>query len=131
MRTFIITLVLCISANFSFAQTQLEMNTEAENSYLKADKELNSTYTEILTAYKSDTAVIKNIKTAQNIWIKFRDAEMKMKYPDREPGYYGSIQPVCWYNYLEELTKKRTKELKIWLKGIEEGDSCSGSVKTK
>ncbi len=131
MRTFIITLVLCISANFSFAQTQLEMNTEAENSYLKADKELNSTYTEILKAYKSDTAFIKNLKTAQNIWIKFRDAEMKMKYPDREPGYYGSIQPVCWYNYLEELTKKRTKELKIWLKGIEEGDSCSGSVKTK
>lgn len=131
MRTFIITLVLCISANFSFAQTQLEMNTEAGNSYLKADKELNSTYTKILKAYKSDTVFIKNLKTAQNIWIKFRDAEMKMKYPDREPGYYGSIQPVCWYNYLEELTKKRTKELKIWLRGIEEGDSCSGSVKTK
>jgi uncharacterized protein YecT (DUF1311 family) len=131
MRTFIITLVLCISANFSFAQTQLEMNTEAGNSYLKADKELNSTYTKILKAYKSDTVFIKNLKTAQNIWIKFRVAEMKMKYPDREPGYYGSIQPVCWYNYLEELTKKRTKELKIWLTGIEEGDSCSGSVKTK
>ncbi len=131
MRTFIIALVLCISTNFSLAQTQLEMNTEAGNSFLKADKELNSTYTKILKEYKSDTDFIKNLKTAQNIWIKFRDAEMKMKYPDRKSGYYGSIQPVCWYNFLEELTKKRTEELKIWLIGIEEGDSCSGSVKTK
>ena len=131
MRTFIIALVLCISTNFSFAQTQLEMNTEAGNSFLKADKELNSTYNKILKEYKSDTVFIKNLKTAQNIWIKFRDAEMEMKYPDREPSYYGSIQPVCRYTYLEELTKKRTKELKIWLTGIEEGDCCSGSVKMK
>jgi len=131
MRTFIIALVLCISTNFGFAQTQVKMNTEAGNSFLKVDKELNSTYNEILKEYKSDTVFIKNLKTAQNIWIKFRDAEMEMKYPDREPGYYGSIQPVCRYSYLEELTKKRTKELKVWLTGIEEGDCCSGSVKMK
>jgi hypothetical protein len=54
-----------------------------------------------------------------------------MKYPDRAPGYYGSIQPVCFYNYLEELTKKRDQDLRIWLTGIEEGDTCSGSVKMK
>ena len=131
MRIFIFPLFLSLLTNLSFSQTQLEMNTQAGANYEKADKELNSSYTKILKEYKSDTAFIKNLKASQNIWIKFRDAEMKMKYPDREPGYYGSIQPVCWYNYLEELTKKRTKELKTWLTGIEEGDSCSGSVKTK
>ncbi len=131
MRIFIFPLFLSLLTNLSFSQTQLEMNTQAGANYEKADKELNSSYTKILKEYKSDTAFIKNLKASQNIWIKFRDAEMKMKYPDREPGYYGSIQPVCWYNYLEELTKKRIKELKTWLTGIEEGDSCSGSVKTK
>ena len=131
MRNFIILLFLCLLTNFSFAQTQLEMNTQAGANYKKADKELNSAYTKILKEYKSDTAFIKNLKASQNIWIKFRDAEMKMKYPDREPGYYGSIQPLCWYNYLEKLTKKRTKELKTWLSGIEEGNCCSGSVKMK
>jgi uncharacterized protein YecT (DUF1311 family) len=131
MRTYIIALVLCLSTSFIFAQTQLEMNTEAGNSYLKADKELNATYNKILKEYKSDAVFIKNLKAAQNIWIKFREAEMKVKYPDREPGYYGSIQPVCWYNYLEELTRKRTKELKAWLIGVEEGDCCSGSIKRK
>ena len=129
MRNYLILLFLFLSTNFCFAQTQLEMNDQARENYQKIDTELNSVYTKILKEYKSDTTFIKNLKIAQNIWLKFRDAEMKMKYPDREPGYYGSIQPVCWYNYLEKLTKNRTEELKIWLTGIKEGDSCSGSVK--
>jgi uncharacterized protein YecT (DUF1311 family) len=122
---------LCLLTNLCFAQSQSEMNMEARADYQKVDKGLNSTYKKILQEYKSDTAFIKNLKAAQNIWIKFRDAELKMKYPDRAPGYYGSIQPVCFYNYLEELTKKRDQDLRIWLTGIEEGDACSGSVKMK
>lgn len=124
-------MVLALSPNFGFAQTQLDMTAEASDNYARADKELNATYHKIVKEYKGDAAFIKNLKAAQNIWIKFRDAEAMLKYPDREPGYYGSMQPVCWYNYLEELTRKRTAELKVWLFGIEEGDSCSGSVKTK
>jgi uncharacterized protein YecT (DUF1311 family) len=84
-----------------------------------------------LKEYKSDTEFIKNLKASQIIWIKFRDSEMKVKFPDREVGYYGSIQPVCRYSYLEKLTKIRTNDLKVWLTGIEEGDVCSGSVKMK
>lgn len=109
MRNFIFPLFLCLLTNLSFSQTQLEMNTQAGANYEKADKELNSSYTKILKEYKSDTAFIKNLKASQNIWIKFREAEMKMKYPDREPGYYGSIQPVYWYNNLEVLTKNEPK----------------------
>ena len=56
---------------------------------------------------------------------------MLAKFPKREPGYYGSIQPTCWSNYLQELTEERTKRLKIWLTGIEEGNMCSGSVNIK
>jgi hypothetical protein len=56
---------------------------------------------------------------------------MKIKYPDREDGYYGSVQPMCWCMYVTYLTQERTKKLKVWLTGIEEGDVCSGSVKTK
>jgi uncharacterized protein YecT (DUF1311 family) len=41
-------------------------------------------------------------------------------YPDREDGYYGSIQPVCWNMYLTELTQERTKKLRIWLTGIKD-----------
>ena len=125
MKNLIILLFLCLSTNLSFAQTQLELNNEAKANYIKADNVLNLTYTKILKKHKSDTEFIKNLKVAQNIWIKFRDAEMKVKYPDRESGYYGSIQPVCWYNYLEELTKKRINDLKPYLTDKEEGDACS------
>jgi uncharacterized protein YecT (DUF1311 family) len=126
----LITLLSLTLSNRTFGQTQLEMNQEENNKYLKADKELNIVYNKILKEYETDIEFIKNFKNAQRMWIQFRDAEMKSKYPDREQGYYGSIHPMCWSIYLTELTEERTKKLKIWLTGIEEGDACSGSVKT-
>jgi len=115
----------------SFGQTQLELNQTAYADFQKADKELNTAYQTILKEYKKDTAFVKNLKIVQKIWIQFRDAEMKMKYPDREKGYYGSIQPMCWSMYLKELTEERTKKLKNWLVSSDEGDVCSGSIKAK
>jgi|LakMenEpi03Aug12_release.lakeMendotaPanAssembly.Ray.scaffolds.fasta_scaffold221322_2 uncharacterized protein YecT (DUF1311 family) len=134
MKQILFTLITFLGltiSNQTFGQTQLEMNQEEQSKYLKADKELNLVYNKILKEYKSDSEFIKNFKNAQRIWIQFRDAEMKSKYPDREEGYYGSIHPMCWSIYLTELTEERTKKLNTWLLGIEEGDVCNGSVKTK
>jgi len=131
MTRLLFSIIFCVTVNFCFGQTQLEMNQKADRNFQKADKELNSVYQNILKEYKSDTAFIKNLKIAQKIWIQFRDAEMKARYPDREDGYYGSIQPMCWSSYLTELTEDRITKLKIWLAGIEEGDACAGSVKIK
>ena len=116
---------------FCFAQTQSEMNKEAQMLYQDADKALNVVYQNILKEYSKDTAFVKNLKNAQRIWVQFRDAEMMAMYPDREAGYYGTIHPVCWYSYMKDLTEERTEKLKLWLAGIEEGDACSGSVKIK
>jgi uncharacterized protein YecT (DUF1311 family) len=107
------------------------MNQDAKVKYQAADKELNTTYQKILSTYSKDAPFIANFKKAQKLWIQFRDAEMKAKYPDREAGYYGSVQPMCWYMYLTGLTMERTTKLKVWITGIEEGDVCAGSVKTK
>jgi uncharacterized protein YecT (DUF1311 family) len=127
---FTIFLIFWIVSN-SYGQTQLELNEKQFKLYEKADKELNDTYQKILNDYKEDTAFLRNLKKAQKLWIQFRDAEMKMKYPDRDPGYYGSVQPMCWSLYLTELTQARTKTLKIWGEGIVEGDVCGGSVRIK
>lgn len=129
MKNAIYIFIFFLIQNLSFGQTQLELNQKAENDYKKADKELNSVYQKILIEYKSDTEFIKNLKISQKLWIQFRNAEMKMKFPEREVGYYGSVQPMCWSSYLKKLTEERIKTLKIWLTGIEEGDVCSGSVK--
>ncbi len=131
MTRSVLTIAFCFTIVFCFGQSQEEMISDATTNYQNADKELNSVYQKILKTYSSDIVFIKNFKNAQRIWVQFRDAEMKAKYPEREEGYYGSVQPMCLSIYMTDLTKERTKKLKIWLTGIEEGDVCSGSVKIK
>jgi uncharacterized protein YecT (DUF1311 family) len=114
-----------------FSQTQGDLNNEAQESYKKADKDLNDIYNAILCEYKSDTIFIKNLKASQRIWITFRDAELKVKYPNTDVRQYGTVYPMCVSIYLERLTRERIKTLKEWIDGIEEGDVCIGSVKMK
>jgi len=119
-------------STISISQTQMELNQQAYAEYQKAEKEINAVYQRILKEYSSDTEFIKNLRATQRLWIQFRDAEAKAMYPDREPGYYGSFHPVCYSNYLTQLTKERTKTLRLWLTGLDgEGDACAGSVKMK
>ena len=128
---YMFSLVLFFLCFAGFSQTQAELNMMQYESYKKTDKKLNEVYQAILKEYKSDTEFIKNLRASQRIWITFRDAEVKVKYPDREAGYYGSIHPLCVSLYLEELTLDRVSTLTQWIKGAEEGDGCSGSIKVK
>ena len=127
---YILSLFFCFFCFFGFSQTQAELNTMQYESYKKTDKKLNEVYQAILKAYKSDPEFIKNLRTSQRIWITFREAEVKVKYPNREDGYYGTIHPLCVSLYLEDLTLDRISTLNLWLKGSEESDACSGSIKT-
>jgi len=123
--------ICAIMHTFCFGQTQSEMNKQANVDLQNADQALNKVYQQILNQYKGDKVFTGNLKKAQRIWIQLRDAEMLAKYPNRGAGYYGSVQPMCWSMYQTELTLERTKKLKVWLTGIEEGDVCFGSVKRK
>ncbi|WP_084274310.1 lysozyme inhibitor LprI family protein [Crocinitomix catalasitica] len=111
-----------------YTQSQAEMNAEAYEEYSESDKLLNDVYKVILSKYKTDTLFITNLKKSQRLWVKFRDAEMEMKYPDYSEENYGSVQPTCRALYLKELTDQRVETLKVWVRGIEEGDVCTGSV---
>lgn len=128
---YILTILFCFLSLTGFSQTQRDMNKEASESYKEADEELNKIYKIMLSDYKSDTIFIRNLKASQRIWITFRNAELKVKYPETEPGYYGSVYPMCVSIYLEKLTRERIKTLREWIDGIEEGDVCIGSVKKK
>lgn len=132
-KTIILATLLMISAGIpgATAQTQTELNTTSNEMFRAADEELNATYAKFLAAYADDKAFLTNLQEAQRCWIAFRDAQLRMKYPEREPGYYGSIQPVCEATYLTELTEERTKALQVWLDGGEEGNGCAGSVRVK
>lgn len=131
MKKLVFFLILFYSS-LNFSQTQAEMNKEAYEAFQKSDNELSTVYKEILNLYKADTTFIESLRKSQRIWIQFRDAELEMKYPNHKiAGYYGSSHPMCRAYYLKELTDKRFATLKIWIKGIEEGNMCSGSVRIK
>ena len=121
-------ILLILSFSKVESQTQSEMNQESYISFDKADKDLNDIYKKILEKYKSDTLFIKNLKISQRIWITFRDAELNMKFPDYEPGWYGSMHPMCVNGYLKELTVNRIRTLRKWLDGRIQGDGCNGSI---
>jgi uncharacterized protein YecT (DUF1311 family) len=130
MKTILLLLACCLLSVSSFAQSQTQLNVQADAAYRKADLELNRTYQQILKEYRTQTAFLQSLKAAQKLWIQFRDAEMKARYPATNSLLeYGSFFPVCYSNGLEELTKARTKQLRLWLTGIPEGDMCNGSVK--
>lgn len=128
-KQFFLTTIFIFLAVASFAQTQGKMNSTASISYAKADKELNLVYQSILKEYAKDTLFIKNIKIAQNRWIKLRDADLDAIYTPG--GWYGSIEPLCKYGILERMTKDRTTFLKTWTEGMDHQEGCKGTRKTQ
>lgn len=99
----------------------------------KADRVLNETYQKILKKYSDQPIFVERLREAQRAWLKFRDAQLGMRFPvaakQNPKDEYGSVYPDCYAEYKAELTQQRTKQLSLWLTGIEEGDVCSGSVK--
>ena len=108
--------------------TQDEETKAAIKEFKIVEAELNTVYNKILTTYKSDSEFIKNLKVSQDLWVKFRAAEVKVKFP-AAPAAYGDPYTMCVNDYLTEMTNERITRLNAWLKGTYEGDICSGSVK--
>lgn len=129
MKKILLLSILIFSTIASFSQTQGEMNSTASESYANADKELNLVYQSILKEYRNDTVFIKNLKIAQNLWIKSRDADLDAIFTPR--GWYGSMESLCAYGILEKLTIDRTLFLKTWTEGIDQSEGCKGTRKTK
>ena len=120
-------IVIFLSVNL-YSQTQAEMTYAAMQDYKIAETELNDVYNKILKEYKSDKAFIRSLKESQSLWIKFRDAEVKLKFPEYS-SKAGSARSMCQLFLLKDITEARTAELKKWLEGAEEGDVCAGSLK--
>jgi len=112
-----------------FLLIMIPMAASAQSAGEKADAELNKVWKQIMKCYKSDKVFIGKLKTAQEAWLKYRDAHIKSMFPE-DISSYGSIYSTCYDNLIEELTKERIRYLKKWVDGIPEGDGCSGSVWT-
>ncbi len=113
------------------AVSQLDLNGCAGSETETTDAELNRVYKAIKDRNKKDAIFLKSLKKSQLAWIKYRDAQVEMKFPPYGSStdtsyYYGSMQPMCEATYETQLTRERISVLKEWL--VRHGDDgCSGS----
>lgn len=123
---------VCSCASSARAQSQAELNAEACAQYKVADDELNKIYAQILSEYKTDAAFVASLRAAQRAWVAYRDAHLEAMYPGvNKQQQYGSAYPMCRCYALAEATRERTETLRRWVSGIEEGDVCGGSIRTR
>lgn len=121
MRTLAI-LALLLSGLFlvcprsALAQSQQEMNREAEAGFRQADAELNRVYQELLPRLPGP--VQEKLIDAQLAWIRFRDAEAEARAWEFEGG---TMYPFLYYSSLEDTTRQRSEDLRIWLESLSAG----------
>ncbi|HVG34914.1 MAG TPA: lysozyme inhibitor LprI family protein [Pyrinomonadaceae bacterium] len=89
------------------AQTTVEMRDCAGKEYKQADAELNAVYKRLM-ATLSDKAEQASLKSAQQAWLKYRDANCEF---DAFENRGGTIYPVVYTSCLTAMTRARTKEL--------------------
>lgn len=96
--------------NCNNAQTQVEINQCAQISYQNADKKLNQVYQKLVPTLSSSSK--KKLVTAQQAWIKFRDANCEFETSQYEGG---TIAPTIYFGCLEQTTQQRTQQLEEYL----------------
>jgi len=122
MKRLIFIFLLC----FLYISVQCQIASGFE----KANQDMNKVYKKIVEEYKNDTIFLQSLKEAQKQWVKFRDAQVKMKFPPYPDADFGMLAQ-CKDQYLSHLTEIRIKELELWLEPVEEGEVCPGSIRMK
>jgi uncharacterized protein YecT (DUF1311 family) len=91
--------------------TQTDMNICSYRDYLRADIALNQTWQELAANRPaSDLALHRD---AQRKWLAYRDAQCLAENGRREDS--GTIWPLLQNSCLEDITNKRTQELRAYL----------------
>ena len=107
------------AGNCSNQSTQSDLNICADQDFKAADKALNEVYRTIVKRLSQDSESKTRLTAAQKAWIAFRDAECDFQSGN---SIQGSIYPMLVSICRTGLTKKRTEELKVYLK-CDEGDT--------
>jgi uncharacterized protein YecT (DUF1311 family) len=104
--------------------TQTEMQYCAAQEFKQADDELKNVYRKVLERYSKRPDEVARIEKAQRAWVAFRDADVDAFYPKGDTDDFGEFVDICSFRLLEDLTRRRTKELLSFLT-FTEGVICS------
>jgi len=110
------------------AMDQSTMNACVDQSFKKADEELNAVYKKLQSRKNDDAQAVKLLIAAERAWVAFRDAECEF---DAADNLGGSIYPMVYSGCLERLTQARIDQLSRYLR-CEEGEvACSEPASEK
>jgi len=129
MRVSIVLIISAISSSVSIAQyskdfdacskkanTQDEMHVCASEEALRADREMNITYRQVLATVSNEQAAAE-IRASQEAWMAYRDAYMQAMFPaDDKIAEYGTLFFLEVNLVRADLTRQHTRELTELLK---------------
>lgn len=98
------------------AQTQAAMNACADQEFKRVDTDLNRTYRALLAKTANQPETSAKIKSAQKVWLTFRDAYLEAMYPATDKAEYGSMYPLQLALLRAKLTRQQTAALKDLLR---------------
>nr|WP_197478279.1 lysozyme inhibitor LprI family protein [Luteibacter rhizovicinus] len=101
--------------------SQIGMNVCADQEFKVADKELNTTYQQVISRLDKNKPTYALLVKAQRSWLAFRDAQCEFA---TSAASQGSIYPMLVVQCRTEMTHTRTKELKPLLHCEESDMSC-------
>lgn len=107
MKTLLLTLSIILPITLLYPQNYKNSRTYFENS----DKKLNEVYGELLNVNRSDTIFVKDLKVSQRAWLRFRDAQLTLIYPDHASVEKMNSLSDSELVYLAYLTDNRTRVL--------------------
>lgn len=113
MRKSLFIVLIALSHSLTaFSQAQPDIYQNVSKAYTDADKRLNEVYQQILEKHKENAVFIKNIRNAQRFWIKYRDAQFEVNFPESNGQYNRNKLTTAQADYLAKLTDERTKILR-------------------
>lgn len=113
-----------------YSQTQIEMNASSAAECDEAEAELSQVYRAIVLSYQDDRIFLEELRSAQESWTRFRYDHLNCLHPAESKRLEcGSVFPMCVALAKADLTRSRTVQLRRWLEGKEEGETCSGSIR--
>ena len=92
-------------ANIAVTSDLVNCNWKAK---ISSEKKLNALYKEILNKLDQDEA--KHLTAAQNLWVRYRDANCEA---ERELYGLGTGRQPAYLACLETMTRERTEELRV------------------
>jgi uncharacterized protein YecT (DUF1311 family) len=124
----ILTVAIPFRASLLCGQTQGEVNEEACSRAIQAESQLEVEYQRLVKEAGDHGLLVQaKLRSAQDAWKSFRDAEIGARYPLEEQHAYGTVLSMCQCAYREKLARERTQQLQLAFKFVE-GDVCSSTL---